>query len=216
MSGVNLNNLRRLVVKIGSSLLVVAASDPRISADVSFINCFSGFFDGRAKLGIGSSAAALTAWAAAWSVYSGQGHISRDEGGLETLIGLHRTLQGGSGSGLDVAASLFGGILTYRLVSESGPRVGSVQLPNSVGFTTVFTGFSASTRDLVAAYSDWRTARPAEAARIEISTASPSPRKNIPPKEAAVRSIEKIHSCFFPKRRDSGSQIGTKPIDATM
>ncbi|MCH8973753.1 MAG: hypothetical protein IH869_01645, partial [Chloroflexi bacterium] len=32
---------------IGSSLLVVAASDPRISADVSFINFFSGFFDGR-------------------------------------------------------------------------------------------------------------------------------------------------------------------------
>jgi len=124
----------------------------------------SGFFDGRAKLGIGSSAAALTAWAAAWSVYTGNGHIARDVGGLETLIGLHRTLQGGSGSGLDVAASLFGGVLTYRLGSESGPRVGSVQLPNSVGFTTVFTGFPASTRDLVAAYSDWRTARPAEAA----------------------------------------------------
>ena len=32
---------------IGSSLLVVAASDPRISADVSFINFFSGFYDGR-------------------------------------------------------------------------------------------------------------------------------------------------------------------------
>lgn len=32
---------------VGSSLLVVAASDPRISADVSFINFFSGFYDGR-------------------------------------------------------------------------------------------------------------------------------------------------------------------------
>jgi phosphomevalonate kinase len=124
----------------------------------------SGFFDGQAKLGIGSSAAALTAWAAAWSVYTGKDHIARDVAGLETLIGLHRTFQGGSGSGLDVAASLFGGVLTYRLVSESGPSVGSVQLPNSVGFTTVFTGFSASTPNLVATYSDWRTARPTEAA----------------------------------------------------
>ena len=32
---------------VGSSLLVVAASDPRISAGVSFINFFSGFYDGR-------------------------------------------------------------------------------------------------------------------------------------------------------------------------
>ena len=32
---------------VGSSLLVVAASDPRISADVSFINFFSGYYDGR-------------------------------------------------------------------------------------------------------------------------------------------------------------------------
>ena len=32
---------------VGSSLLVVAASDPRISADVAFINFFSGFYDGR-------------------------------------------------------------------------------------------------------------------------------------------------------------------------
>ncbi len=124
----------------------------------------SGFIDGQAKLGIGSSAAALTARAAAWSIYTGKSHIARDASGLETLIGLHRAFQGGSGSGLDVAASLFGGVLTYRLVSESGPRVGSVQLPNSVGFPTVFTGVSASTRDLVAAYNDWRTARPTDAA----------------------------------------------------
>ncbi len=124
----------------------------------------SGFFDGQTKLGIGSSAAALTTWAAAWSVYTGQGNIARDVASLETLIGLHRALQGGSGSGLDVAASLFGGAITYRLVPELGPIVGSVRLPNSVGFTTVFTGRSASTRDLVAAYNDWRTARPTEAA----------------------------------------------------
>ncbi len=124
----------------------------------------SRFFDGQTKLGIGSSAAALTVWAAAWSVYTGKDNITRDSAGLESLIGLHRAFQDGSGSGLDVAASLFGGAITYRLVPESGPSVGLVQLPNSVGFTSVFTGRSASTRDLVAAYSDWRTARPAEAA----------------------------------------------------
>ena len=123
----------------------------------------SGFFDGETKLGIGSSAAVLTAWAAAWSVYAGTRRISHDLPSLEALIRLHREFQGGSGSGLDVAASLFGGAITYQLMPDSAPDVGSIQLPNSVGFTGVFTGCSASTSDFVAAFDDWRAERPAEA-----------------------------------------------------
>ncbi len=125
----------------------------------------SGFFDGETKLGIGSSAAVLTAWAAAWSVYAGRDRIEPDAAGLERLIRLHRVLQGGSGSGLDVAASLYGGAISYRLSPESGPIVGSVQLPNSVGFTTVFTGRAAATTDFVSVFDDWRVAQPAEADR---------------------------------------------------
>ena len=142
--------------------LVIAASD---SADSAWRACVdsSRFFDGKTKLGIGSSAAALTAWAAAWSVYSGQDRINQDSSSLENLIGLHRAFQGGSGSGLDIAASLFGGVLTYQLVPDSAPRIGSVQLPNSVGFTSVFTGRSASTRDFVAAFNRWVVARPSDA-----------------------------------------------------
>jgi phosphomevalonate kinase len=125
----------------------------------------SGFFDGQAKLGIGSSAAVLTAWAAAWSVYAGRDRIVCDTADLERLITLHRRFQGGSGSGLDIAASLYGGAMIYRLVPESGQSVGSVQLPNSVGFTGIFTGRSASTAVLVAAFEGWRGAQPAEAVK---------------------------------------------------
>jgi len=125
----------------------------------------SSFFDGETKLGIGSSAAVLAAWAAAWSVYAGTRRLSHDLPSLEALIRLHREFQGGSGSGLDVAASLFGGAITYQLMPDSAPDVGSVQLPNSVGFTTVFTGRSAATTDFVSMFDDWRVAQPAEADR---------------------------------------------------
>jgi phosphomevalonate kinase len=121
------------------------------------------FFAAGTKLGVGSSAAAMTAWAAAWSAYRGQAAIRRDVTSLETLIGLHRAFQGGSGSGLDIAASLFGGAIIYELVPDSAPRIGSVQLPNSVGFTSVSTGYSASTGGFVAAFNDWVAARPDDA-----------------------------------------------------
>ncbi len=124
----------------------------------------SDFFDGQLKLGIGSSAAALTSWAAAWSVFSRQNGAAQDAVTLERLIGLHRALQGGSGSGLDVAASLRGGALIYRLEAESAPSIGSVELPNSVGFTAVYSGRSAATGDLVAVFDEWRRSRPVEAA----------------------------------------------------
>jgi phosphomevalonate kinase len=123
----------------------------------------SSLFDGEKKLGIGSSAAALTAWAAAWSSFCGDGSIRRDTVSLEVLIGLHRAFQGGSGSGLDIAASLFGGAITFERIPGSTPRIGTVRLPNSVGFTSVFTGCSASTRDFVAVFNDWMAARPREA-----------------------------------------------------
>jgi phosphomevalonate kinase len=125
----------------------------------------SGFFDGETKLGIGSSAAVLTAWAAAWSVYAGRDRIAPDAAGLEQLISLHRKFQGGMGSGLDVAASLFGGVITYLSAPGGVPCVGSVRLPNSVVFSTVFTGRSAATTDFVSVFDDWRVAKPAEADR---------------------------------------------------
>ncbi len=124
----------------------------------------SDLFAGRHKLGLGSSAAALTAWAGAWAAYSGQGVLTSEPGTLETLVGLHKTLQGGAGSGLDVAASLCGGGIEYRLSEGSRPAVSSVGLPNGVGFAGVFVGSSASTPDYLARYDAWRGASPEEAA----------------------------------------------------
>ena len=117
------------------------------------------FVAGR-KLGLGSSAAALVAWAGAWTAYTRR----QGKPALAELFGLHREIQASAGSGLDVAASLRGGVLAYRLGSADQPEAVSVRLPNSVRFVGVSTGRAASTPDLLGYFEAWRTAEPSAAA----------------------------------------------------
>ncbi|HEX7082118.1 MAG TPA: hypothetical protein VF329_14005 [Gammaproteobacteria bacterium] len=117
------------------------------------------FFVAGRKLGLGSSAAALCCFAAAWAAWIGAPLPS-----LGGLIDLHRRFQGGAGSGLDVAASMKGGAIEFRSGARSLDDVGSVQLPNGVGFAGIFAGRSASTPDLLARYHKWCAERPKEAA----------------------------------------------------
>jgi phosphomevalonate kinase len=124
------------------------------------------FFEGNEKLGLGSSAAVLCAWAGAFVSFAKNRGQRLPEPTLIGLIGLHRAFQGGRGSGLDVAASFTGGAISFRLGAAGVPQVGSVQLPNSVGFASIFAGRSASTPAFVAHYRAWRTERPEEAAAM--------------------------------------------------
>jgi len=115
------------------------------------------------KLGIGSSAAALTAWAGAWCTFAGLGSIDKNNEGLGKLIDWHRSLQGGLGSGLDVAASLFGSMISFELQEDSAPVVDSVQLPSSVTFVGICVGHSASTQDFLRRFNAWQDVSPARA-----------------------------------------------------
>src|SRR5690606_10516042 len=119
----------------------------------------SEFYLAGRKLGLGSSAAALVAFAGAWSAWAGLPRPTLGE-----AIELHRRFQRGAGSGLDVAASLVGGAIEFRLDTGREPRVGSVQLPKGVGFAGIFAGRSASTPALLARYHEWRAEKPREAA----------------------------------------------------
>jgi phosphomevalonate kinase len=123
----------------------------------------SAFFVGDTKLGLGSSAAALCAWAGVWAAYVAP-ESARPDTSLAALVGLHRAFQGGRGSGIDVAASLAGGVVEFRLDVARTPQLGSVRLPNSVGFAGVFAGRSASTPEFVAHFRAFQSARPGEAA----------------------------------------------------
>ena len=124
-------------------------------------------FAGSTKLGLGSSAAVVCAWAGAFAAFArAEGLTTVADPGLGGLIELHRALQGGKGSGIDVAACYTGGAITFRLDAAGVPHVGSVRLPNGVGFAGIFAGRSASTPELVAHYRAWRRDRPAEAAAL--------------------------------------------------
>ena len=122
-------------------------------------------FAGGIKLGLGSSAAALCAWFGAWSAYHARQGLDGPETDLARLIDLHRRFQGGRGSGLDVAACLTGGVISFRLMRQSAYQVGSVRLPNSVGFAGIFAGRSASTPGFVARYRAWQAEQPDVAAK---------------------------------------------------
>ena len=120
-------------------------------------------FAGRVKLGLGSSAAALTAWAGAWSAFAGRGKAP-EAAALGVLVDLHRAMQGGAGSGADVAASLLGGVIRFQLDARGAPRARTVRLPEGVGFAGVFPGSAAATPDYLARYRAWRAQAPGEAA----------------------------------------------------
>jgi phosphomevalonate kinase len=125
------------------------------------------FYSGAAKLGLGSSAAVLCAWAAAFRAFVRGTGVAVPDLTVAELIALHRQFQGGNGSGLDVAASYTGGAITFSVQLSGLPQIGSVRLPNSVGFAGIFAGRSASTPGLVAHYRAWCRDRPREAAALK-------------------------------------------------
>jgi phosphomevalonate kinase len=149
----------------GSPLVDAVLDDPELGADpgawAAEIDS-SAFFAGALKLGLGSSAAALVAFAGA--VRAAAGRPGRP--GLEALIRCHRAFQGGAGSGIDVAAALTGGVVRFSLDRDRNAQIGSVRLPKSVGFAGIFAGGSASTPDLVGRYRRWVDSGSARAARL--------------------------------------------------
>jgi phosphomevalonate kinase len=130
------------------------------------------FFAASGKLGLGSSAAALCAWTGGVLHYARLHGVVAPVLGLAGLIGWHREFQGGRGSGLDVAASVVGGAVVFQLARSGEPQIGSVRLPNSVGFAGIFAGRSASTPELVARYRAWRTSHPGDAAAMQQNLAA--------------------------------------------
>ena len=102
------------------------------------------------KLGIGSSAATCVALAGALSGLQGESERSAQEE-LDDLfqlsLRLHREVQGGVGSGVDIAASVYGGWLEFRPRGAEGdwPEVVSHSVPPDLEMMSVFTGISTST-----------------------------------------------------------------------
>lgn len=118
--------------------------------------------DAGRKLGLGSSAAAMVASHAARA--AAQGQDLRDPGVRARLFrdvrAEHARSQGG-GSGVDVAASVHGGVLRYVLDGDAA-SLRPVELPAQVVLSAFWSGTSARTSDLRARV-DAHRARSADA-----------------------------------------------------
>lgn len=108
------------------------------------------------KLGLGSSAAVSVAlWAALESFLGDAGAAT----GLADLHQMHRASQAGRGSGIDVAASLLGGLLAYRLQGQV-PEARSLVWPQDWPLLFVWTGQAAATGGFLERYESWRRQEP--------------------------------------------------------
>jgi len=116
----------------------------------------SDFFleDSGVKLGLGSSAAVTT------SIYGGLlsywKQTSGEKYSRKTLFNnannIHRLAQDKIGSGIDIAASVCGGVLQYQLADKDKPNSAIMQkidMPSSLHILPVWTGKQASTTEMV-------------------------------------------------------------------
>ncbi len=108
----------------------------------------------KAKLGLGSSAALTVALLGAL-------HAQADlpPPTLDGVIDVHRAIQHGRGSGIDVAASLSGGLIRFEL-SDNVARVLPMALPGELRWCCVYTGHPASTPAMLATVTAWREHEP--------------------------------------------------------
>jgi phosphomevalonate kinase len=118
------------------------------------------------KLGLGSSAASAVAIdAALQAAFLGEPADESAERRVERLLVPGRAAQGNAGSGIDLAASLCGGTLAYRLDGER-VEIRPVVLPEGIECCFIWAGEPASTGALLAAWQGLREASPREYGRI--------------------------------------------------
>jgi phosphomevalonate kinase len=119
----------------------------------------------RHKLGLGSSAAVTVALLGA--MLSLAGHASLPAGAVLALAcEAHRRLQGGAGSGIDVATALAGGVTGVEYPEPGGtPAMVPLRWPDRLHCLAIWTGRSASTPDMLGRLRAFQAASPAAADR---------------------------------------------------
>ena len=122
-------------------------SAPMVSECLAIVLDSNEFVDAATatKFGIGSSAALAVALTAAFDTVAG--------GGIDVhrvAAAAHLRFQGGSGSGVDIACSLAGGIIEYRV----GSAVGSLNWPNGLTYALLWSGVAADTGQKLAHLAD--------------------------------------------------------------
>tara|TARA_B100001559_G_C16461778_1_gene604464 strand:- start:176 stop:1141 length:966 start_codon:yes stop_codon:yes gene_type:complete len=102
----------------------------------------SEFYFDQSKFGLGSSAALITA------TYLALTKMLDKEALLEEALAIHHHWQKGSGSGIDVATSWHGGVISFQ--KNPGLSITPHSLPEALQWRAVWTGQSSNTRDHLA------------------------------------------------------------------
>jgi phosphomevalonate kinase len=128
----------------------------------------------RTKLGLGSSAAVTVALVGALLRFIGA--ESTDRASLMAVCWeAHRRLQGGHGSGMDVATTLAGGVIGVEFsAANTVPRISPLVWPRMLHTLPIWTGVSASTPAMLGRLRHLQAQRPVEASAqlARLSTAS--------------------------------------------
>jgi phosphomevalonate kinase len=107
------------------------------------------------KLGLGSSAAV--------TVVLTQGMLKLTKGGAEpftAMLAAHRVLQGGRGSGVDVAAAFHGGLIRFERRAQANPEITRTVLAPHLHYRFFWSGTSASTPSFLQRFDEWRGDHP--------------------------------------------------------
>lgn len=112
-------------------------------------------FGNKSKFGLGSSAALTVAIITALANYfAADAHMFKNEMDLfRYAFKTHLYSQGNRGSGIDIASSVFGGVIVYNIglikETDSFPRQGQGRILEDLFMLPVWTGVAASTRQLL-------------------------------------------------------------------
>jgi len=108
------------------------------------------FYQGEEKLGLGSSAALTVA------AYAAFAELLNQQPDYRVALHIHHNLQGRLGSGIDVAAAFFGGLLRFQrddTPSTEDPHRWS--LPGNLGMVFIWTGHGSATPGHLRRFEHW-------------------------------------------------------------
>lgn len=164
----------------------------------------------RIKLGLGSSAAVLVALMGALLKFVQAAALTRAEL-TELCCVAHRHLQGGKGSGIDVATAIAGGVISIDPAPEGqGPHTSALSWPHDLHLLAIWSGNSASTPAMLGRLQNWRAQQAAacnrhmtELSEIAAETLSAWQHKDA---SAVLASLDSYASAL--RRLDQAAGIG--------
>lgn len=167
------------------------------------------------KLGLGSSSAVAVALDAGLRSYFGGREVSGlSLRALKRLLEPYRRGQAGNGSGIDLATSLCGGVIRYRLAPEGAEaEVSSIALPEGLTLLFVWTGTPASTPKMVERFRAWRRARPDRSSRLVEDMVAACDKAQLAIERSDADALVEQIACYGELMGTIGREMGVAIVD---